>query len=267
MRPPGFRGRGGRFGGGGGRFGGCYLLRSMTRPMDPTPDSLFHTACQKENHLVEWTRSAPTRGVVCLQSSTRFVLCNPIFPKGLGDRSHVSLLILQYSIVQGGVLYYLATDLSCLRFIVMCFNVNSETFDYNQLPEGVILCKDSTMVNYNGKVALENNKSETGKFEICVRNQVSGEWELQRVVITDWRANVGSDHMMFSFVGTIGTGELVFTAPDSLHDGSEYVLHYTTDPPQEKKKFKMFRVEAVNGGSYHYVRACLNHFDSRFPIN
>ncbi|CAH8383173.1 unnamed protein product [Eruca vesicaria subsp. sativa] len=302
-------------------FKNRYLLRSMTKPMDPTPDSFFDTACQKENHLVEWTRSAPTRGVVCLQASTSFLLCSAItnnvlrLPdiKWLGltperfflgyDEATSSLKVLwpriysnpivytvslggegswreiacetyhmaifSCALCKGGVLYYPAKALPlCLeKSIVMCFNVNSETFDCNQLPEGVSLPDDAPMVNYNGKVALVATELQnTGEFEICVRNEVSGEWELHQLVIPGWRDNVGND-VMFSFVGTIGTGELVFTAPDSLHDGSESVLHYNTNPPQGKKKFKMFSVEAVNGGSYHYVRACLDHFDSLFRTN
>ncbi|CAH8383174.1 unnamed protein product [Eruca vesicaria subsp. sativa] len=172
------------------------------------------------------------------QGSWRQIACKP---------PHI--VFLSCAMCEGGVLYYAAISLYGLKSIVMCFNVNSEKFKYRPLPEGVSLHDDATMVNYNGKVALVNKKSKTGVFQICVRNEVSGEWELHQLVIPGWRANVGNDHMMFSFVGTIGTGELVFTAPDSLHDGSESVLHYNTDQPEEGKKFKMFSVGAVNGGT------------------
>ncbi|CAH8383163.1 unnamed protein product [Eruca vesicaria subsp. sativa] len=263
------------------KFKNRYLLRSMTRPMDPTPDSFFHTVCQKENRLVKWTRSAPVRGVVCLQASTRFLLCSAITNNvlRLPDIKWPGLspgrFFLGYDEATSS-LKVLWPRYYCFKPLVYTVSSGDEGFWRE------IACETLDMVNFSRalckggvlyyaaaavfSVALVNKKSKTGKFQICVRNEVSGEWELHQLVIPGWRDNVGNN-VMFSFVGTIGTGELVFTAPDSLHEGSESVLHYNTNPPKESSGFEMFSVEAVNGGSYHCVRACLNHFDSLFPTN
>ncbi|CAH8383175.1 unnamed protein product [Eruca vesicaria subsp. sativa] len=143
----------------------------------------------------------------------------------------------------------------------MSFDLNSEEFSVNPLPEGFILDFGSTMVNYNGKVALVNYSAVElkyiGGFKICVRNEDSGQWELERVVIPDWKKTFRPNDSS-SFVGTIGTGELVFTAPTWLGDGSEYVLYYKTGSSKLSGTFKLNEPEI---GAYHYVRDCLNHFE------
>ncbi|CAH8383171.1 unnamed protein product [Eruca vesicaria subsp. sativa] len=169
------------------------------------------------------------------------------------------------ALCKGGVLYYAAITIPYHRTKIMSFDLNSEEFSVNKLPEGFILDDDSTMVNYNGKVALVNDSAtelqKTGGFKICVRNDDSGKWELERVVIPDWK-NKFRPHVLTSFVGTLGTGELVFTAPTSWpRGGSEYVLYYKTGSLGLSGTFLL---EGEDIGAYHSVRACLNHFECLF---
>ncbi|CAA7060805.1 unnamed protein product [Microthlaspi erraticum] len=163
---------------------------------------------------------------------------------------------------KGGVLYYGATSGRGKKSLVMSFNVSSEKFSVIDLPEEVKLgniCYVWKLVNYNGEVALVHDNYVNGVVRMWVRNGVSGEWRRDFVEIPRWREIVGD--VYFSFRGTVGSGELVFTA--HVHrDSSDFILYYN----RVTQNLRRFIAVGQDVGHLPHVETFLDHVDSVFLI-
>lgn len=162
---------------------------------------------------------------------------------------------------KGGVLYYGATSGRENKSLVMSFNISSEEFSVDDLPEEVKfgnICHFWKLVNFNGEVALVHDYYVNGVVRMWVRNGVSGEWRRNFVEIPHWREIVGD--VKFSFRGTVGSGELVFTA-NVLRDRSLFVLYYNRVTQNLKR---WFMAEGGDVGRLRFVETFLDHVDSVF---
>lgn len=317
--------------------------RSNTRPralfvfcrkaLDPTPDFLFHSVHQAEEPLLSSGQqqmrllnepldeiSAPIRGLICLQSRTKVVICNPginkfvTLPKlvesklffvrsffGYNEVTRVFKVLCMImtesgqlykarqhrvytvgsglkcwrpigckhrhcpvtnSLCKGGVVYYGAWTSPDNNSVLMSFDLTSEEFIVINLPQGVKITFSTKLVNYKGHIALVNDSGcelyVAGEFQVWVWNEITREWRGEGVAIPCWRETV--EDMAFSFEGTIGTRELVFTQKGLLDDGKSFFVVYYNKDTNNLKKFKI--EGGAQGGSYHFARIFLNHVDS-----
>ncbi|XP_006301361.2 putative F-box protein At1g70960 [Capsella rubella] len=152
-----------------------------------------------------------------------------------------------------GVLYYGALS-NTDKSLVMSFNLRSEVFTVIELPEGVDT-RMETLMNFNGKIALVKESPCNGTVQLMVRDEISGEWDMNWIVISDWKQTV--EDMMFYFKGTIGNQRLVF-ALDAAYKGSLFVLYYD----RATRDVTKFEIEGVVGDQFHSVRTFLDHIDS-----
>ncbi|CAH8353297.1 unnamed protein product [Eruca vesicaria subsp. sativa] len=150
-----------------------------------------------------------------------------------------------------GVLYYYAWIQN--KGALISFNLISEEFNVIKLPEDI-----HRLVNYTGKVAITSCLTANGEVHLWVLEDASKqEWSKVSIVVPIWRELVEKNHV-FSFRGTVSTGELVFSPFYTNTDRPFFFIRYNL----KENKVQKVVVSEFGGLCRYYKQLYFDHVES-----